>query len=168
MEGEMAHGITEVVKGALFPPLWLFNCVRLWVLYQLDIFLSFLKWIDCIGYISSMWFLFVAYIFKLQGQRFFKFQRHQVCENSGTMDLNDFSVVRACILELKILILNPQSTICQLYLIQSEIAQPSELKGLPFLQNWTRCCQIGASGNICSVNLNSYSVYLSAIYFFLK
>lgn len=86
-----------------------------------------------------MWFLFVSCIFKLQGQRIFKFQRHQVCENSDIMDLNDFSVFRTRfsgqILELKTLILNPQSTICQLYLTQSEIPQPSELKGLPFLQN---------------------------------
>lgn len=90
MKGDMAHGITEVVKGALFPQFWLFNCICLWVLYQLDIFLSVLKFIYSIDCISSMWFLFVACIFKLQGQRFFKLPRHQVCEDSKIMDLNDF------------------------------------------------------------------------------
>lgn len=90
MKGDVAHGITEVVKGVLLPQFWLCNCVHLWVLYQLDIFLSFLKFIYSIDCISSMWFLFVACIFKLQGQRFFKFQRHQVCEDSGIMDLNYF------------------------------------------------------------------------------
>lgn len=63
MEGDMAHGITELVKGTLFPQFWLFHCWGFF--YQVDFFLYLLKLIYCITHTSFMRFLFVIWIFFL-------------------------------------------------------------------------------------------------------
>lgn len=60
MEGDMAHGIIELVKGTLFPLFWLFH----WrVFYQADFFLHLLKFIYSIDQSNLMTFLFVICIF---------------------------------------------------------------------------------------------------------